>query len=184
MHPDLAAFLSARIPVAEEDVSWDTGRLRLHVRCYLGADLPPPAYITSVRAIVLRAADVLVMRNPDATHILPGGRREEGETLEATLHREVLEETGWAMSIRARLGVLHFHHLTPRPPEHSYPYPDFLQVVYGAVATQHRPAARLANDYEQAATFRPIAEIDALATSIGPSQICLLAAAIEALETT
>ncbi|WP_330274118.1 hypothetical protein OG205_46670 [Lentzea sp. NBC_00516] len=52
--------------------------------------------------------------------------------------REVHEETGWLLdreSLRP-LGWLHFEHLAPRRPDHLYPYPDFLQVVFHGTATE------------------------------------------------
>ena len=76
------------------------------------------------------------MRNRDGTHIWPGGRRERGERPQRTLDREVLEETGWKLSRASLVGFLHFHHLSPKPLGYAYPYPDFVQPVYAAVARQ------------------------------------------------
>ena len=88
MSPDLAVFLSCHAPEAREEVTW--GEMRLQRACYLCGELPPLEYVTSVRGIVLRDTEVMVMTNPDETHIFPGGRRELGESLEETLRREVL----------------------------------------------------------------------------------------------
>lgn len=60
------------------------------------------------------------------------------------------------------LGFLHFHHLSPRPPGHPYPHPDFVQVVYVAQAGAYDPDARVADDHELGAGFRPLAAVRAL----------------------
>jgi 8-oxo-dGTP pyrophosphatase MutT (NUDIX family) len=161
----LAAFLSKYSPSIEELVHWDD--LRLHVTSYLTADFPPLAFVTSVRAIVLNEASVILVRAPDGTHILPGGRREEGEALTDTLMREVLEETGWTIDRLQLLGVKHYHHLTPIPPDYRYPYPDFLQLVYCAHAQQHLPEARELDGYEIETKFIPTTE--ALGLPLMPS---------------
>nr|WP_231748993.1 MULTISPECIES: NUDIX hydrolase [Burkholderia] len=47
---------------------------------------------TSVKAIIRSGNAVLFLRNPRGEWELPGGRPESGESLEAALRREVLEE--------------------------------------------------------------------------------------------
>jgi ADP-ribose pyrophosphatase YjhB (NUDIX family) len=138
------AEIFTRPPEAEDADTW--GELRLRVRTYLTGALPPLELVSSVRAVVLVDAGVIVVRDPTRQHILPGGRREAGEALEQTLRREVLEETGWEIAAPRQLGVVHFHHLTPRPEGYRYPYPDFLHVVYAAAGVRHDPAARKADD--------------------------------------
>src|SRR5262245_55659567 len=103
MNPDLVAFLSHQTASAEDNVQWDNGRLQFHVTSYLSQEQPPAAVITSVRALVTRDDNILVVRDPEMVHILPGGRLEQGETLLQTLHREVLEETGWTLGEIQRL---------------------------------------------------------------------------------
>jgi 8-oxo-dGTP diphosphatase len=142
----LAAFLAKYAPVVEELVHWDD--LRLRVTSYLTSETPPLAFVTSVRAIVLHESSVILVHAPDGTHILPGGRREEGEGLTDTLMREVLEETGWTLDQLQMLGVKHYHHITPMPPDYRYPYPDFLQIIYRARAQQYLPEAREIDGYE------------------------------------
>ena len=134
----------------------------LRVAGYLSRELPPLPYVTSVRAVVLRGDRVLVMRNRNEVHVLPGGQREPGETLVQTLGREVLEEAGWTIEVRGRIGFVHFRHLGPRPPgpAQGVPalYPDFAQVVFLAEALACRPEARRPGDYEIESSFKTIAE--------------------------
>lgn len=164
MDPELNSFLRRHTPVVTEPVDWGHG-FQFTVAAYLGGELPPSRFVTSARAVVLRDAEVLVQRDRGGHHILPGGRREPGETLAATLDREVREETGWSLRTTAVLGFLHNHHLKPRPPDYPYPYPDFLQVVSVGWASSFSPAARLDDGYEIDATFLSVAAARALGLS-------------------
>src|SRR5215510_12129193 len=132
MDIELAAFLGGLVPAATETDQW--GELAFQVSGYLTETPPPLDYVTSVRAIVRQGENALVITSPDREHILPGGRREPGESLIETLRREALEEAGWSLRSLRLLGFKHFHHLTPKPDGYVYPYPDFLQVVYTAIA--------------------------------------------------
>jgi ADP-ribose pyrophosphatase YjhB (NUDIX family) len=162
---ELASFLASLQFEAEDFTIWGQHHLRQHT--YLCPQLPPLTYITSVRAIILRDDHVLVVRDPESVHILPGGRCEPGETLEQTLHRELLEETGWTLTQTTLLGFKHFHHLAPAAPNYPYPYPDFIQVVFAARACEFRPEAKEIGGYELEATFRPAAEVANLPLSNG-----------------
>jgi ADP-ribose pyrophosphatase YjhB (NUDIX family) len=161
---DLGRFLAGYAPDDVQMVEWgaegNPGPLR--VAGYLSRELPPLPYVTSVRAVVSRGDLVLVMRNRDGVHILPGGQREPGETLVQTLEREVLEEAGWTIDVRGRIGFLHFRHLGPRPPgpARGVPalYPDFAQVEFLAEALASRPGARMPGDHELESSFKTIAE--------------------------
>ena len=139
----------------------------LRIRSYVSDALPPLEYVTSVRSIVFREDEVLVLRNEDSMHIMPGGRRETGETVEETLRCEVLEEAGWEISRIVVLGFRHLQHLAPKPREYLYPYPDFLWVMCMADAAEFVPAAILADDYEIEATFRPATEVRVLDVTQG-----------------
>ncbi|HEY7021210.1 MAG TPA: NUDIX hydrolase [Ktedonobacterales bacterium] len=163
MNSELANFLETLTPAATETDQW--GALQFDVTAYLTESAPPLEYVTSVRAVVARGKQALVITSPDREHILPGGRREPGESLTETLRREALEETGWSLISLRLLGCKHFHHLTPKPDAYTYPYPDFLQVVYTAVAEAYHPDQRIVDDYELDARFLPIAEIRALPLS-------------------
>jgi 8-oxo-dGTP diphosphatase len=120
---------------------WQDAPLPIQIRTYLTSHLPPIDLVTSVRALVLiRNEAVVVIRDPNGHHLVPGGRRERGESLEQTLRREIKEETGWDIEPLQQLAVLHFHHLGARPQDYTYPHPDFFQVVWLARAIGSNPS--------------------------------------------
>lgn len=152
----LQSFLGSRVSQCDQIVDWPLARLV--VNGYLDDQLPPDEYITSVRAIVLRQlpgahGEVLVVQDPHSYHIIPGGRREQGEALVQTAMREVLEETGWQVTIGQLLGFLHFQHLTPLPPGIQGAKPTFVQLIYLAEAKYYCAAGREVNGYEIDAKF-------------------------------
>lgn len=153
-------FLDQFNPDSEETESW--GGLPLRIRSYVTSKVPPLEAISSVRCIVLRETEVLAMENPDGWALLPGGRREAGETLLETLHRELLEESGWTIGEPALLGFIHYQHLGEKPPEYVYAYPQFMQVVYAAQALTEHPERRIDDPFEQPARFIPVEQARAL----------------------
>ena len=178
---DAQRFLSGRAPVAVEDEVWGSAErpTPLRLSWYLMPAEPPPALVTSVRAIVLRDDAVLVLREPDGRpYVIPGGRREAGESFEATVRREVLEEAGWALGLLAPIGRIHLRNLGPKPPGNPYPYPDAFQLVWRAEAAAHRPEARIFDEWVASSAFVPLAE--ALALPLRPGERTLLVAALAA----
>lgn len=159
MDSHLADFLAQHAPIFETTAVWGGGALPLRERSYLSRECPPLEYVTSVRSIVLKGGDVLVLHNRNGSHIFPGGRCKPGEALEETLRREILEEAGWTVAGIVPLGFVHFHHLKPKPPEYKYPHPDFIQLIYLSRAVRHVPGARQQGDFETSAAFRPVDEI-------------------------
>jgi len=174
---DLAAFLAASTPQVREQALWGQGTMPLQIAAYLCQELPPLAYVSSVRSLVFQGESLLVLRNADSTHIVPGGRREAGESLEDTVRREVLEEAGWAVQALHLLGFMHFHHLAPKPTAYVFPHPDFVQVVYMAQGAAYHPAAKLLNDYEIEARFVPLVQVHSLSLTL--SERLYLTAALE-----
>lgn len=187
MTTTLAAFLARHTPLAVEEAVWGSRDSPVHLRItgYLGADWPPLDLITSVRCVVFRAGDdeagrepaVLLGHNVDGTCGIPGGRQEPGETLDQTLARELLEESGWTLRDPAPLGFLHFLNRSPKPPGSPYPYPDFAQVIYTATAATYHPGALLPDAYELGARFHPIAEARRY---LSPGQFLYIDAALKA----
>ena len=153
----LQRFLAPLTSQVAETYDWPAARFA--VNTYLHTMPPPAEFITSVRAVVLRDQEVLVVQDPDGYHIIPGGRREAGESLSETVVREVLEETGWQVTVGPLLGFKHFRDLTLRPPEVSAPYLDFVQLVYVAKAVSYRPEAREQDGYELGAQFVPLVQV-------------------------
>jgi 8-oxo-dGTP pyrophosphatase MutT (NUDIX family) len=155
----IAAFLTRHAPLARGDEWWGTRAYAqpLRLTWYRGEEAPPAALITSVRAIVLRAGEVLVVREPDgAPRLVAGGRCEAGETAEETVRREILEEVGWALGPLTPLGFVHLHNLAPRLPGSPYPYPDAFQTIYTAEALTHHPEAMVADDWVASFSFMAI----------------------------
>lgn len=159
----LHAFLAPLSSQWTEIADWPLARFA--VNGYQCDQLPPAEFITSVRAIVLRRTselrtEVLVVQDPERYHIIPGGRREADETLVATAAREVLEETGWRVTIGELLGFAHFQRLTPLPPGVEFAGTEFVQLVYGAMAERYDAAGQEKDGYEIGATFVEIAQLD------------------------
>lgn len=111
------------------------------------------------RALVIEAGHVLVVRDPEGEHVLPGRRREQGESPVDAVHREVIEETGWSIANPVPLAVLHLHYQTPKPANVGRViYPDFLWQVFTARPSGFDPAARHTDGYELGAVLHPLTE--------------------------
>ena len=160
MRSSLDDFLARHEPLTQETSGWRFREhaLPLRVAGYLGDDMPPLEYVTSARTVVFRDDEVLVMRNLDEAHVLPGGQRERDEALLETVRREVLEEAGWSLDVEGVLGFIHLRHLGQKPPGFPYLYPDFTQVVYLSEAVHHEPDAMMSDGYEVEARFHPVSE--------------------------
>ena len=179
MGSTLTDFLNRHQLLVEESAVWSGGSLPLCITSYLSSEQPPLDYVTSVRAVVLQGGSVLVVRDAANTfHVTPGGRREKDESVEATLRREVLEETGWTLIAASPLGFMRFHHLAPKPDGYLYPHPDFVQLVYAAHAGEFVPEAQQFGEYEVETGFQSIVEAQRL--SLTASQRLFLDAALKA----
>lgn len=162
---NIQAFLAGKTPFHETETRWADGTLPLRVRYYHSNELPPDRYVTSVRCLLLKGDSVLVLRNREGYHVLPGGRCEAGEGFEQTLQREVAEETGWTIRAVSRLGFIHLEHLGPKPSGYRFPHPHFFQIVYTARASELMPDSMGDDDYEESAAFVPMGRLDSLGIS-------------------
>jgi 8-oxo-dGTP pyrophosphatase MutT (NUDIX family) len=162
---DINKMVASLTLQADEQADWPPARLR--ARTYLTTTLPALDLVTSVRALVCRGDQIVVVRDPVSVHILPGGKREPDETLLQTLEREVLEETGWTIHSPRLIGLVHFQQLTPWPGDRRYPYPDFLHLVFAADADRYDPERRESDGYELEAGLQPLAAVQAMALSQG-----------------
>ena len=172
----LKGFLKGRTPLAVEEMDWSGGGLELvQTRYTYGLEesaSPPVELVTSVRALVTRGTDLMVLQDPDGEHIVPGGRIDEGEGLLEALKRELLEETGWTVGGEpALIGLFHYHIHSPKPVDYRYPYPDFLQLIYGAEADSHFPEAMEVGGFELGAAFRPPEAVQRLPLSLGEAAL-------------
>lgn len=174
-NPAADEFLRDFVPAATETSIWRAGEIELTVSAYVTHEEPPPDLVSSVRALVFRNHDILVMHNKDGVHIHPGGRVEQGETHLEALRREIIEEAGIEIADIQRLGFMLLRHNTPRPPDYPYPYPDFFWPVFTACYLWDRPEGMVPNDYEFSAEFVPVASLAGL--EITASQRAFLDAA-------
>jgi len=174
---DLTDFLNGGTKLCEAEFAWGNGSIPLHLTYSLSGDLPPAEYVSSVRAILFRGDQALVVTNHEnEKYIFPGGRVEEGETFLDTLSREVLEETGWTFTNPQMLGYMHFHHLGEKPDNYRYPYPDFIWPIFTAEADRFETSAIQPDDYVRESCFRPVKEVFNLPLEEG--QLLLLKAAL------
>jgi 8-oxo-dGTP pyrophosphatase MutT (NUDIX family) len=159
---DASAWLNGRTAHGPPlDVDWGRGAHRLALSLYATHEVTPDALTTSVRGVLFRRSQVMVVRDPGGDHVIPGGRREPGETLMQTLAREIAEETGWRFSSARPFAVLHFRHLTPKPDGYPYPYPDFFQPLFVLEASDHDRRRIVRDAWESRSRMIPIARAGA-----------------------
>ena len=152
-------FLKGHTPVMVGSSIWWEGKIKLDISAYITEDAPLSSLVSSVRAIVFRGDDVLVMRNRDGTHILPGGRVEHGESQVEALRREIVEEAGIEITDIRRVGFMHLRHRTSRPPDYPYPYPDFFWPIFRAHYLEDSPNGPASDEYEQSSEFVPVTRL-------------------------
>ena len=119
-------------PAVEEEPEWAAGTLRTSL--YLTDQRPPDDLATSMRCVVIDGDQVVLCQNANGAHVVPGGRREVGETWEETARREVWEETGFRLGELEQVAVILLHREGERPddPSYTYPHPDTFWVVFRA----------------------------------------------------
>jgi 8-oxo-dGTP pyrophosphatase MutT (NUDIX family) len=154
-HIEIRRFLAQRQPFGGWRDEW-VGVL-LECNAYLADDLPAPACIGSVRALVLRDHDVLLVHSSPPMLII-GGRCENGEAVEETLLREVAEESGWVVKPIAVIGFIHVRHIDDQRPDWGRPAPDFIDPLFAVEAVKYDPA--MVGPNENPCEFVPISSVE------------------------
>jgi 8-oxo-dGTP pyrophosphatase MutT (NUDIX family) len=119
----------------------------LEFRVHLSKELPDRTFVGSVRGVVLRGEEVLLVHS-SVPILSVGGRCETNETLEQTLVREVAEETGWLVSILGVIGFIHCRHLDEQRPDWGRPAPDFIDPMFAVVAETFDAALKNPDELE------------------------------------
>jgi ADP-ribose pyrophosphatase YjhB (NUDIX family) len=128
-----APLLVSHEPFFDHEVQRPQGRMR--VRGYTAAIEAPDILVSAARAVVFRGRRVVVLTESDGVHhVMPGGRREAGESQEATVRRELLEECGWHVGALQRFAFLHFRNAGPSSPPDGH---DFVNVIYLAECAEY-----------------------------------------------
>ena len=104
----------------------------------LDAQLPPAHLITSALALAFYDQSILLPNLNSRGWDIPGGHIEMGESPEAALRREVMEETGAQLANVRLLGYQRIRLLCPSPPNYRYPYPDSYQIIFFATVAGSR----------------------------------------------
>lgn len=90
--------------------------------CHAAAATSPSAFPVSIKGVVIRDGKVLLLKNERDEWELPGGKLDLGETPEACVAREILEEVGWQVEPETILDAWLYHIRQDR---------DVLIVTYG-----------------------------------------------------
>ena len=110
------------------DITWLP--LPNEIALILDDQLPPIAAITSALALAFDGERILMTNLRQRGWDIPGGHLEAGETPEAAMRREVLEEAGAVLMDVQLLGYQRIRLLSTVPAGYRYPHPDSYQVLY------------------------------------------------------
>jgi 8-oxo-dGTP diphosphatase len=110
------------------DITWLP--LPNEIALILDDQLPPIGGITSALALAFDGQRILMTNLRQRGWDIPGGHLEPGETPEAAMRREVIEEAGAVLVDVQLLGYQRIRLLGTVPAGYRYPHPDSYQVLY------------------------------------------------------
>lgn len=117
----------------------------------------PPTWPVSVKGVAVAGGRVLLLENERAEWELPGGRIERSDaTPEATLEREIAEETGWSVEAGPLLDVWIFQPLPATLPEARV-----VIVTYGCTVLTPDVEPAVSSEHSRLGLFTA-GEVDAL----------------------
>jgi 8-oxo-dGTP pyrophosphatase MutT (NUDIX family) len=129
--------LAARYPDLARPVRWRNTAL---TGCRLVAGPPDTSRLQSVNLVPFVGDRVIVIALESGHIMLPGGTREYGETLLATITREMEEETGYTIRSCHPFAVLECISYDARPWREHLAHPDFERLVcFGEVEADGLP---------------------------------------------
>lgn len=96
----------------------------------LDDQLPPLPLITSALALAFEGQNILMTNLQQRGWDIPGGHLDPGESPEAAMRREVIEEAGAMLGEVRLLGYQRIRLLGAVPAGYRYPHPDSYQVLY------------------------------------------------------
>ncbi|MFI6367932.1 NUDIX hydrolase [Nocardia sp. NPDC050630] len=108
--------LADRYPLLHKPTRWEWGGLDVR----FSTDLPPDELVTNIHVICFVGTEIVLCRDDRDIWIVPGGTREAGETIDACVRRELMEEAG-ARPVGAVRPFGAHHTTTDRPAPH-YPW--------------------------------------------------------------
>lgn len=166
-----------RYPLLHTPVRWEWGGLDVQ----FSTELPPDELVTNIHVICFVGDEIVLCHDARDFWLVPGGTREEAESVESCVIRELKEEAGAELA-----GPLHWigahHGITDRPEPYRpwQPHPHKAWLWCTADVTLTGPPTNPA-DGEQILEVRtfPIQEAIHLSATDGPHMPELLTLATE-----
>ena len=159
MDSELHEFLQGGHLLSYQTAEWGTSDAPypVELRWYACDSPAPERFVVSIRAVVFRDDEVLVITDEGGGRfIVPGGHRRGGETFEDTVVREVLEECGWRIRPIRLFAGLHIHARGAPRADHRYPHPDSMHLAYVARAVERAEEWIRDDDWVVDSAFVPL----------------------------
>ena len=178
MDSELHEFLQAGHLLSYQTAEWGTSDAPYPVELrWYACDTPAPErLVVSIRAVVFRDDEVLVITDKGGGRfIVPGGHRKGEETFEETVVREVLEECGWLIRPIRIFAGLHIHACGARRADQRYPYPDSMHLAFVARAVEVAEEWTRSDDWVVDSAFVPLDSAFRMELDDGQNELLQLA---------